>query len=199
MRFVVDSPDILIFDIEVRPTAWIGGDFVGRSLTAAAWSWLDEDRVEVRTITRQSTDTLDVLIPIAGSLEACDLAVGHFIRGFDLGNLNGELERYGMESLPAITTADTKLDRYKTMGLSQSLENLIARYGLESDKFRMAEPMWEEFNLWQTPRSVEWVRERVVSDVAATKELFVALRDAGRLNDTKTWSPAQGKAPRYSV
>jgi len=197
MRFETGPQDILIFDCEVRPTAWIGGDFVGRSLTAASFSWLDEDYVHTDIITRDSTNTIDIVNPIAAALESADLAVGHFIRGFDFVVINGELERNGMSPLQKVNTIDTKMDRLATSGLSESLANLIARYELENDKMDMREPMWEEFNLWQTPRSVAWVRQRVESDVAATKELFVALREAGRLKDTKVWTPEAGKMPRY--
>lgn len=197
MKFATGPQDILIFDVEVRPTAWIGGDFVGRSMTCASYSWLDEDYVSTNIITRESTSNFDVVIPLASAIEAADLAVGHFIRGFDFTVLSGDLERNGLAPLEKVNTIDTKMDRLATSGLSESLENLIARYKLDTEKLRMSEPDWEAFNLYQPPALVEKVRARCESDVKATKELFVALRDAGRLKDTKVWTPEMKKVPRY--
>ena len=50
-NFTPRSDGVLIFDIEARPTAWIGGDFVGRTMTAYAFTYLDDDEVVSDAIT----------------------------------------------------------------------------------------------------------------------------------------------------
>lgn len=204
MRF--DGSDVLIFDLEARPTAWIGGDYVGRTMTAFAYTYLDAgDDVVCRTL--QSTGTPeerisswhDMVIEIAAAVESADLVIGHWVRGFDLPLLNADLERVGrIEPLGRLLTIDTKSDRLTGSGLSQSLENLAFRYDTSVQKMDMREPMWEEYNCWQTERSVKWVRDRVSTDILATRELYVAMNDAGRLLGPKAWDPSSASLPRYA-
>jgi hypothetical protein len=194
MKFRHDASRILVFDLECRPTAWYGGDYVGKSLTAVGWSWLDGN-VSTTVLTREMTSTEPLLWDFLTDFESADIVVGHFIRGFDLPLLNAEVESLGWSSISPVLTVDTKSDRLTTLGISESLENLVARYELEHDKIPMSEPRWTEHNLWQTPRSVEWVRTRVSGDVTSTKELYLALQD--RLRKPKVWDPAASKLPRY--
>ncbi len=191
---------VLIFDMEARPTAWIGGDYVGRSSTAFAYSFLNEDTVAVDAIlpgegAQQYWE--DMVLRLVFAVERSDVVVGHYIRGFDLPLLNSDLERIGQPSLGRTLAVDTKTDRLQGNGLSESLENLMARYDLESEKMAMHEPWWEEFNLWQTPRSRARVMERVTSDVIGTKELYRALLDVDRLKVPSAWDPAKSKLPHY--
>ncbi len=197
MKLSTSKPRILVFDCECRPTAWFGGDYVGRSITAVAWSWLDDDDVDGVVLTRGMRNVAPILKPFMASLRVADIVVGHYIRGFDLPLINGDLERLRWNSLESILSVDTKLDRVSTLGISESLENLVARYELEHEKIPMSEPYWEEHNLWQTPRSCAWVAERVEGDVIATKELYETLASAGRLKAPKLWDPRAAKLPRY--
>lgn len=204
MRF--DGGDVLIFDLEARPTAWIGGDYVGRTMTAYAYTYLDAgDAVVCKTLRSEGTPEeriswwQDMVIEIAAAVESADLVIGHWVRGFDLPLLNADLERVGrVEPLGRLLTIDTKSDRLVGSGLSQSLENLAFRYDTAVQKMDMREPMWEEYNLWQTERSVEWVRSRVSSDILATRELYTAMNEAGRLNGPKAWDSATASLPRYA-
>lgn len=195
MRIEVPESKVLIFDIECRPTAWFGGDYVGKSITAAAWVWLDGDEPTSVVLDRDMDSTALIMEGIVEAVESADLVVGHFIRGFDLPVLAGELETLGWTPFDPVLTLDTKTDRLTTMGISESLENLVARYELTHAKIPMNEPRWSEHNLWQTPRSVEWVRERVEGDVVSTKELYLAMQD--RLKGPKAWDPRGSKMPRY--
>lgn len=200
-----DGGDVLIFDLEARPTAWIGGDYVGRSITAFAYCYLDSDEVVCETLLGGTT-TAEARIAhqqimvnkVAAAVETADLVIGHWVRGFDLPLLNAELERWRGAPLPRLMTIDTKSDRLVGSGLSQSLENLAFRYDTSVQKMDMREPMWEEYNLWQTDRSIEWVASRVSSDILATRELYVAMDEAGRLNGPKAWDPASASLPRYA-
>ena len=198
-NFTPRSDGVLIFDIEARPTAWIGGDFVGRTMTAYAFTYLDDDEVVSDAITAGDKDRFKFMaIELAAALETATLCVGHFIRGFDLPVINADLERVRQKSLPRLLTADTKSDRLQGVGLSESLENLSARYELNVQKMDMREPYWEEFNLWQTPESRKKVLKRVETDILGTKELYKALLEAGRLKGPKAWDPSNAKMMRYS-
>lgn len=189
---------VLIFDIECRPTAWIGGDYVGRSLTAYAIGYLDRDEIENDAILPGDREHFELMmIRLAAALESADLVVGHYIRGFDLPVVNADLERVFQKSLPRMMALDTKIDRLQGLGLSESLENLSARYKLDTEKMTMHEPWWEEFNLWQTPETRKLVMQRNRQDVQGTKELYLALESAGRLKAPKPWDPANAKLPRY--
>lgn len=199
MRFETRKGDVVIFDLEVRPTAWIGGDYVGRTMTAYAFMYLDSDEVYSDAIHAGNPDHfIDMVVAIASAVETSTLAVGHWIRGFDLPVLNADLERVKQTSLPRLMTVDTKSDRLQINGLSQSLENLAARYDLSVQKMDMREPWWEEFNCWQTPASREKVLARVESDIRATKELYKAMLDAGRLKAPKAWDPTNARFARYT-
>lgn len=189
---------VLIFDLEARPTAWIGGDFVGRSLTGYAFRYLDADRVYSDVIVAGDYGRWTLMVQqIAEAVADATLVVGHWIRGFDLPLLNADLERIGQPSLGRMMTVDTKTDRLQGDGISQSLENLASRYDLETEKMAMHEPWWEEFNLWQTERTRKLVRKRVVTDVKATTELYLAMEKAGRLKSPAVWDPAKAKLSRY--
>lgn len=198
-NFTPRSDGVLIFDIEARPTAWIGGDFVGRTMTAYAFTYLDDDEVYSDAITAGDKDRFAMMcVSLASALETATLVVGHFIRGFDLPVINADLERVKQGSLPRLMTADTKSDRLQGVGISESLENLSARYELEVQKMAMNEPSWEEFNLWQTPESRRKVIQRCETDILGTKELYKALLEAGRLKAPKAWDPSNAKMMRYS-
>jgi hypothetical protein len=189
---------VLVFDIECRPTAWFGGDFVGKSITAAAWLWLDNvDEVFSSAITMADINAESVVRPLVDAIEDADMVVGHFVRGFDLPVLSGDIERLGWEPLSPVLTHDTKLDRKQTMGISESLENLSARYELVNEKMSMHEPWWEQFNLWQTPESRRLVLARVEQDIRGTAELYQRMLEEGRMKSPKVWSPDQSKMPRY--
>lgn len=198
MKFEPNADSVLFFDIEARPTAWIGGDYVGRTMTAYAYSYLDEEHIAsdaIRAGDRAGWERM--VIHIASVLESSTMAVGHYIRGFDLDVINADLERIGQKSLPRLMTTDTKIDRLKGLGISESLENLMSRYDLRTEKMSMHEPWWDEFNCWQTERTRKLVLERVRSDVEGSKELYKALLAAGRLKTPAAWDPTTAKRPRY--
>lgn len=198
MRFSPSTDAPLIFDIEARPTAWIGGDYVGRTMTAYAYKYLGDDRIEYDAIHPGDKTHWKLMVTrLASALETSTLAIGHYIRGFDLDVINADLERIGSATLPRLMTTDTKIDRLKGLGISESLENLSARYDLETEKFTMKEPWWEDFNCWQTPKTRKTVLQRVKTDVIETEELYLALLEAGRLKTPEAWDPTTAKRPRY--
>jgi len=188
---------VLSLDFEARPTAWIAGDFVGKSTTAVGWVWRHEGTAHSVVLNRKMTSVAPIVDAINEQIFKYDevLLVGHYLRGYDLPVLNADRERLGYDSLPKLLTHDTKLDRKQGIGLSESLENLVTRYELEHEKMPMHEPWWEEHNLLQTPRSVKWVKERVERDVLATLDLYEVM--LGRMKAPKVWDPNGSKMPRY--
>ena len=188
---------VLVMDFEARPTAWISGDFVGKSITAVGWVWRHEGVANSVVLTHRMKSAAAIVDAASEQLLKYDdvLVVGHYLRGYDLPVLNADRERLGHGSLPKLLTHDTKLDRKQGIGLSESLDNLVIRYELEHEKMPMHEPWWEEHNLWQTPRSVAWVKERVERDVLANLDLYEHIRD--RMRPPKVWDPNGSKMPRY--
>lgn len=179
---------VLDFDCECRPVAWIGGDFVTRGLTAIGWSFVGSGEVHSRVLTHKDRDTKRILEPFLVAYAAADIVQGHYIRGFDFGLVNGALVREGMPLLDAKMSRDTKNDLYTMSSVSKSQENLGALFELNHPKVPMNEPMWAEHNLWQTERSVKWVRERVEGDVVQHIELTQTLVDLGYLTPPRRWA-----------
>lgn len=182
---------ILDFDLECKPGHWIGGDFVSKIITAAAWSWVGEDKVYALTHYDFSPD--EIAGTLAGIIYQADIVTGHYIRGFDLPLLNGELLRGGRSSLGRVLTSDTKLDLVKVHGRSQSQENLGSLLGISAPKVNVSNPDWEAFNS-QLPYAKEIGLERVKGDVLQHKQLRDKLISLGWLGPVRPWEPTpQGK------
>lgn len=174
---------ILDFDLECLPGHWIGGDYVSKIITAAAWSWVGEDEVQVVT----HYDESDIASLVADKIEKADIVTGHYIRGFDLPLLNGGLLRERYVSLADVMTSDTKLDLKKAHGRSKSQKNLAAELGVKANKVDMTLYEWEMFNTRQ-PGGRDKGVERVRGDVIQHKALRAVLLAIGWLGPPKRWS-----------
>jgi hypothetical protein len=183
---VVRGMDVLYFDLECRPGHWIGGDYVSKIITAAAWSWNDEDEVQVRTHFEMST--AGIASTLAQEIADCDLVVGHYIRGFDLPLLNGELLRSGHDPLEPVMSHDTKLDMMPAHGRSKSQENLAAQLGLDEQKVKVTLPEWEAFNS-KDVSGYDRVFDRVKDDVIQNRALRKALLSIGWIGPPQMWRP----------
>lgn len=186
------APEILFVDTECKPGHWIGGDYVSKLTTAIAWSWLDEDKVEI--FDHYTKSRKQMLELFEKQYDVADIVVGHYERGFDLPLLNGMREREGLSPFEPALTVDTKLDRLKTFGRSQSQKNLSADYGLREEKLDVTLREWEGFNEKEPGPYRTIVRQRVGQDVLQCKALYVALRDRGMLGRPKLmdYAPAKG-------
>ena len=80
------------------------------------------------------------------------------------------------------------MDMPKRKGVSLSLENLAAMYGLALPKHRMTQPAWERANQLRDDGIAE-ARERVVSDVLLQEALRRKTIRAGVLKPARTWCP----------
>src|SRR5690348_6644820 len=124
----------------------------------------------------------------AGMLCDANLVYGHNIRRHDLPILNAGLLRRQLPTLPALLTSDTSKDIPKRGGVSVSLENLAAMYGLKGKKYTMAQPMWENANRL-TEAGIELARKRVTSDVLLQERLRKKLIALDILKGPRVWRP----------
>lgn len=200
------TPRLLCFDLENRPLAyWYDGETTSE-ITAFGWKWSDQDVVRTMLLTRDGQFRVDDYIlgfglapysPVYVSdwaayssfmltLSSADLVYGHNIRKHDLPMFNAGLLRRQLPILPALRTTDTLKDYPRRGGMSASLENLAAMYGLEGEKKTMRQPDWEKANRL-TPDGLELARERVASDVLLQERLRERVADI--LKPPSWWRP----------
>lgn len=195
---------ILDFDVECRPLAWYGGDFVTKQPTAIAWKFIGErGKVEVEVIgeSDRSSRVLDeerfMLEAFCAAYDEADIVTGHYIRGFDLPVINGACMRLGLPLLGAKDVQDTKTDLVRAQGLSKSLENLGAMFELKHPKVAMNTATWGAANML-LPHGIAATRKRVVGDVREHIELRQRMVDERYLSQATSWSPGGGGAlPEY--
>lgn len=189
---------LLCFDLENRPLAyWYDGETTSE-ITAFGWRWDDEKTVHTMLLQPDGSflypghgctlgaDTAYRLF--AGELAEAGIVYGHNIRRHDLPMLNAGLIRRGLPTLGSLLTSDTCRDLPKRGGLSYSLENLAAMYGLPGKKETMTQPAWEDANRL-TDEGVTLARRRVISDVLLQANLRKRLLERGVLGPPKTWRP----------
>jgi len=193
--FSVRPTRSLCFDLENRPLAyWYDGQTTSQ-ITAFGWKWSDEDDVHTLLLTptgkyrceeNRVWNAEQAHLHFAVQLEAADVVYGHNIRRHDLPMLNAWLLRLQLDPLPPLRTSDTLRDIPKRAGLSASLENLAAMYGLEGEKYVMSQPAWEEANQL-TKEGVALARKRVVSDVLLQERLRNKLLELDLLRQPRWW------------
>jgi hypothetical protein len=188
---------ILGWDLENRPSAyWYEGETTSQ-ITAFGWKWTDEPDVHTLLLLRDGRFLFDGERRVSdsraygmfvGCLDEAGLVFGHNIRRHDLPMLNAGLLRRQMRPLRALQTSDTLKDYPRRGGMSASLENLAAMYGLDGEKKTMRQADWELANQL-VPAGVELARERVVSDVLLQEQLRSKLLELGLLKTPRTWFP----------
>lgn len=194
---------ILDFDIECRPIAWYGGDFVTKQPTAIGWKFIGSRRRPTVAAIGESDRSSLVLEEERSMIEAfreafneADIVTGHYIRGFDLPTLNGACMRLELPLFGQKLTEDTKLDLVRASGLSKSMENLSAMFEARHQKFPMNTAMWAKGNML-LPEGIELTKKRVVYDVREHIELREKLIDAGLLRPPRMWRPDSAKDGGY--
>lgn len=202
MEFVAKEQRVLDFDVECRPLAWYGGDFVTKQPTAIAWAWVDDPKtVEYSLIGLSDRSSMvlqeeaSMLMAFRAAYEEADAVTGHYIRGFDLPLLNGALDRLGLPILPPKWAQDTKGDYIVAQGVSKSMENLGAMYELKHPKVVRNTADWGAGNML-LPHGIELTRERVVGDVREHIELRAEMLRRGTLGPGRMWDGGQ-VAPVY--
>lgn len=192
----VETVRILDFDLENRPLAyWYDGETTSE-ITAFGWKWTDERHVQTMLLRPDGDFVSDegAVIPremayqlFAAELASAGLVFGHNIRRHDLPMLNAGLLRLELPPLRPMLTSDTCRDLPKRGGLSYSLENMVAMYGIKGSKYTMSQPMWEDANRL-TDGGVALARKRVSSDVILQERLRAKLLDLRLLGAPRVWS-----------
>lgn len=186
---------VLDIDVECLPGHWIGGDYVSKVITAVAWKWVgSKEAVQVRT--HYDFETEELAEQISYQIADADIVAGHYIRGFDLRLINGNLLRAGRPSLEAILAHDTKLDLLTTSGRSLSQKNLAAMIGVHHPKIDVTLTEWEGFNT-RTPGFKSKGVERVKGDVLQNIEMRDRLIEMEWLGPPQRWDPYRAKTARY--
>jgi DNA polymerase elongation subunit (family B) len=184
---------VLDFDIECRPIAWYGGDFVTKQPTVIAWSFVGSDETKVSAIGESGNpehvfhEEADMLIDFFRDYDDADVVTGHFIRGFDLPVLNGAAVRLGFDGPGDKLTQDTKMDLQKMSGVSKSQENLGAMFELDHPKVPMNTHLWAEANVLMR-RGIEASKNRAKGDVEQHKEMRGLMLDRGLLRPPSIWT-----------
>jgi hypothetical protein len=184
------------FDFENRPLAyWYDGQTTSE-ITAIGWKWTHEPKTKtlmLRADGRFETDDGDHITDakayalFQSELESADIVFGHNIRRHDLPIFNAGLLRREMRPLAPILTTDTLRDYPKRNGLSASLANLAAMYGLEGEKKSMSHSDWELSNRL-TDEGIALARGRVVGDVLLQEQLRAKLNSLGLLKTPRRWT-----------
>jgi DNA polymerase elongation subunit (family B) len=195
---------ILDFDIEVRPMAFYGGDWVTKQPTAIAWKFVGERGATQVAVIGESYDTrnvfaeeVEMLLAFREAYDAADIVTGHYIRGFDLPILNARMMRHGLPLLDSKHAQDTKGDLARGHGVSKSQENLSAMFELKHPKVPMNTTLWEEANAL-LPEGIAATRKRVVGDVRQHIELRETMLRRGYLSAPSVWTPNGGPAAQYA-
>jgi hypothetical protein len=175
---------VLDFDVEARPLHWISGDYVSKEITAIAWSFVGESKVECYLL--GETDPVEMLSRFVEAYNDADMVTGHYIRGYDLPMVNGALTEHLLPALTDKLAQDTKTDLIPSAGLSKSQENIGAMLNLNHPKVKMDQSAWRDANrLTKSGRAR--ARERVVGDVRQHIEMRARLLELGYLNPPKIW------------
>lgn len=180
---------ILDFDIENRPLSYLSEDYTTGEITAIAWSWIGEDdvfcKVMTKDIYRSSRSMLQAFKKV---YDEADIVTGHYIRKHDLPIISGALVEYGLEPLGEKKASDTKMDLIKTKYLSCSQESLAGMFELVEHKHHMSQPEWRKANRLSS-EGIEATKKRVIDDVIQHKALRAKLVEIGALKSAKMWTP----------
>lgn len=180
---------ILDFDIETIAAGFADPAWVPMHLTAMAWSWLDEDKVTVRTLVDYAKNVPDflqvmfigckpMLAEFVDVFNSADIVTGHNINRFDVPALNAELMRLGLEPLRDKPRIDTMRLRAKTHGFKKGQDVMSVIYDLPAEKKALNWAEWQQAYAepgWPT------IRERCGGDVVQHKLLLRKLMQMGYL------------------
>lgn len=181
---------VLDFDIEARPLSWYAGDMTSREVTVIAAQFIGEPATYCWAL--GEVELPEMMEGFVGLYNEADMVTGHFIRGFDLPNINGQLAELAMPLLSPKLSHDTKNDLKKMQGMSKSQENLddmLRGADLKvSEKVSMTQRAWRSANRLE-PQGIAEAKHRCVGDVHQHIAMRAALLDRGLLNPPKVWKP----------
>jgi len=189
---------LLGFDFENRPLAyWYDGQTTSE-ITAIGWKFTDEPECHTMMLTADGSFVLPGGVHLSDVeaylhfrkilLTENTVVFGHNIRKHDLPIFQAGLLRRQLPPLTPIKNSDTLRDIPKKNGLSASLANLSAMYGLDGEKQSMSHSDWELSNRL-TPEGIALARGRVVGDVLLQEKLLAKLKELELLRPAKMWNP----------
>src|SRR3990167_1327433 len=173
---------VLDFDIETVAAGFADPQWVPQKVTVIAWSWIDSEKVEVRT---RLKSVEKMLYDFLQEYEDADMVTGHNLLRFDLPVLNSEYLRHGYWSLGPKLVQDT-MRIVKTKGFKKGQDNIGKLLRLPLDKMPLT---WQE---WQDAyEEVDWatVKERAASDVLQHKLMRAEMLERGWLLPPRVWTP----------
>jgi hypothetical protein len=177
---------ILDFDTECRPLSYLGNDYTGE-VTAIAWCWIVNGKVKDMECRLLGVDDRRWMFEdFADAYNLADMVTGHYIRGYDLPVLNGQMLDLGLPPLHDKLSHDTKLDLVKRKYISASQENLAAHLGVRAPKVQMNQVKWREANRL-TPDGLTLTHKRVTGDVRQHVALRNKLIQLGWLSGPRMW------------
>ena len=182
------SRRILDFDVETLAAGYADPEWVPSRITAVAWSWVDEDDVQTRTILDYAHDLRGylnmsflgcrpMLEEFVAVFNEADAVTGHNIIRFDLGVMNAELMRLQLPVLKAKPVIDT-IRLIRSKGFKKGQDVLAEVLDVPAEKKSMNWAQWQ--TAYATPGWPE-VKERVSGDVIQHKLLLGRLLELGYL------------------
>lgn len=184
MKIWTEPKRILDFDVETVAAGFADPQWVPNRITAVAWSWLGEDKVEVRTIVDYA-DTHEAFLEafflgckpmleeLTFELALADVWTGHNIGRFDIGVMNAELMRLGLPRLAVTETIDT-MRLKSSKGFKKGQDVMAEVFDVPAEKKPMNWAQWQK--AYATPGWPE-IRERVAGDVVQHKLLLARLTE----------------------
>lgn len=178
---------ILDFDIENRPLAYLAEDFTTGEVTVIAACFMDEPD-SMRTWALGYHKPAQIVEGFRKMYNKADIVTGHYIRSHDLPYINGACMELKLPVLGPKLTVDTKTDLPKSKGISKSLENLTAMFGLSHKKVHLSNHQWRQANRL-TKEGVQDARGRAEGDVREHMELYAKLLELEYICAPKIWRP----------
>jgi len=179
---------ILDFDIETRPLSyWIPDGRPTAEISAIASCWIGyPDSMQVTLLGVHESEYM--LSKFIERYNEADIVTGHYIRMFDLPQINGAVLEFGLGKLEDKLTSDTKMDLVKKGDIPATQEYLAELFELEHPKIQMSQVKWRKANRL-TPEGIRETFQRVSGDVRQHMELRAVLLEKGLLKGPKIWQP----------
>lgn len=181
---------ILDFDIETLAGGYADPSWVPDKITAAAWSWVGDDKVSSIVDPMGYFDKRKrrkILQPLLAAIELADIVQGHNIIRFDLRVIQAEAMRLGIPRISKELRVIDTMRIGKAKGYKKSQDDIAVSLGVPVAKKKLGWTEWddayEEGAPWKT------VTERVEGDVIQHKLMTVAMQEKGWLGAPGTWRP----------
>jgi DNA polymerase elongation subunit (family B) len=173
---------ILDFDIECVAAGFADPNWVPVTVTAYAYSWVDEDDITVDALPVRHFYNARMrarfLRPLWDALNEADVLTGHNILRFDLPVLDGEALKLGLPRLPRKQVQDTiSLRRIRA---KKGQDVLAHVFGVVDEKLPLN---WAQWEAAYGEKTLATVKDRVAGDVRQHKALRLAMLEHG-------WLPA---------